>query len=1177
MLPEILQKLSDKRRKFVNEAGFELGYMANVFQNDMATSILKELRPYLTDPWSNKFDGTETEKLLRSLTRLEKEIYQDKAGPFISKIKDNLVSLSAMDASYMSALLNREANADSIGKILYNYMGWDPEKGKFIPGGPFDSEARNLADIGFAKKEAIKAVTTGVGWKQFEKDFAELMYGPEGKPGLIDKRVRQGIFDVYQDFDRTLITQLAEENEIEHFVYQGGLMITSRPFCIERNNKVFTKEEIASWKELKFQGKTNPYDPFVHAGGYNCRHNYDPISPELYEELLAEQEGDEAARGLMTELELNAAAQAYLKARKKGTKGRKKSAIEKKIEDYTGLSFDSFGKLGDAMLSKEVKTSMTLTKKTAHYAYRKFTAMLPKKTAYRYKSSLNYGAKVLAHEVGHAWHFIRGLIVWDWTDSKGNKYKRNIDPLIEKAFGECQRLMYDPVYVTKKAIKGAGGSPDVPAKREVVTMVLKPKYARLNNRLNQLASEVSWLNPDTLKKSLINTFKVDEKYLTSEDAIKKIANSIGEDIGDLQDTLQALSFDTEIGSGHGNNYNPRKSYTQSYFKQSRGILRYMEFFAHCSENFYVGNKVFQEFAPELGAIMAKLAADTIERDIDEARAEDREALKKYYADRKKLPKDQKTNSFDNTYVFEEPSKRGTVLSFGRIDFSSIKKIEEFVNQLHIDVDGDKIDLSGFSLKQARYFAEGLLDQLQLSGINYMRNAVESYKLLNGVKSTSGVDNDLSYGWESNYKRFYRGKGELPQRWQLMFEKIYHKDHLRLRPEEFEHDNLGNISVTTLKMGLDDYFDWKEDADKAEINKALKAINEYWNETNWTHKKNVGEFRTQLEELLTDGSNEMYWQTFERVTGVNVNNLLEMSRGSKGVTPLKIRERRVLKMFRDRGIEVDFVAFKKGEDLEEIDKRIKWLEELFDYHQIAPGYFIDSYGMRVKFMGWENQGAETGGINLNDIGGKITLGGVEFGFKEDMYKGWRDTRKGLRAYVKKENNRHTEMTRQFMYMFVPPMYYSDNVDTRYNSLWDRQPPQGDKALPKELLDLTIEDFWNEMEGLWKLYKKDADIFKRNYRAADEKGRKELEDHYKSISLGSESYDSLNVFVEEAYINALLSDDKPSPYAIAVAQYFDALFGKNHITTQRAYQMRKFRQFVDFKTLFFNKLDKKNKKS
>lgn len=94
--------------------------------------------------------------------------------------------------------------------------------------------------------------------------------------------------------DREINVEVGQALQLNYAFYQGGEIQTTRPFCSERNNKVFSRDEIAKFGTPQdkyggytnkaageFQGKTKVYNPFLDLGGYNCRHSYDWISDEL--------------------------------------------------------------------------------------------------------------------------------------------------------------------------------------------------------------------------------------------------------------------------------------------------------------------------------------------------------------------------------------------------------------------------------------------------------------------------------------------------------------------------------------------------------------------------------------------------------------------------------------------------------------------------------------------------------------------------------------------------------------------------------------------------------------------------------------------------------------------------------------------------------------------------------
>ena len=62
----------------------------------------------------------------------------------------------------------------------------------------------------------------------------------------------------------------ALEYNMKYFVFQGGLREKSLDFCRRRNNKVFSIEELLSWKNDPDRPLIENYDPILHMGGDRC-------------------------------------------------------------------------------------------------------------------------------------------------------------------------------------------------------------------------------------------------------------------------------------------------------------------------------------------------------------------------------------------------------------------------------------------------------------------------------------------------------------------------------------------------------------------------------------------------------------------------------------------------------------------------------------------------------------------------------------------------------------------------------------------------------------------------------------------------------------------------------------------------------------------------------------------
>lgn len=72
----------------------------------------------------------------------------------------------------------------------------------------------------------------------------------------------------------TLTIKKAEELELTHFLYSGGLIKTSREFCSQRAGNIYTFAEAKTWDNE--QGL--PVIPYL--GGYNCRHAIVPMTKD---------------------------------------------------------------------------------------------------------------------------------------------------------------------------------------------------------------------------------------------------------------------------------------------------------------------------------------------------------------------------------------------------------------------------------------------------------------------------------------------------------------------------------------------------------------------------------------------------------------------------------------------------------------------------------------------------------------------------------------------------------------------------------------------------------------------------------------------------------------------------------------------------------------------------------
>ena len=98
--------------------------------------------------------------------------------------------------------------------------------------------------------------------------------------------------DSLRDFDATLNFNKANDAGLTFVKYYGDVIPTTRQICrnlingvikSKRSDGLFTIDEVRRlWSSRSWSGK-KPGNPLVVRGGYNCRHQWSYVSPDLYD------------------------------------------------------------------------------------------------------------------------------------------------------------------------------------------------------------------------------------------------------------------------------------------------------------------------------------------------------------------------------------------------------------------------------------------------------------------------------------------------------------------------------------------------------------------------------------------------------------------------------------------------------------------------------------------------------------------------------------------------------------------------------------------------------------------------------------------------------------------------------------------------------------------------------
>jgi hypothetical protein len=206
-------------------------------------------------------------------------------------IGTGMAGLTAMSKEYFEVLkfdAKKLNNIENKLSWLRSRIGLDV-KGNFIRDGWLHRIGESAEVRNELKNYVLNAVTNKTSLKEFQSGFKDLIIGREDI-GTLQRHYKQIVHDTFFTVERFNDKEFAEELGLGWFVYEGSLIDTSREFCIEKAGKVFSVEAAQEWADEDWRGKSDPYDPIVDLGGYNCRHNARWIPEELAKELINESD-----------------------------------------------------------------------------------------------------------------------------------------------------------------------------------------------------------------------------------------------------------------------------------------------------------------------------------------------------------------------------------------------------------------------------------------------------------------------------------------------------------------------------------------------------------------------------------------------------------------------------------------------------------------------------------------------------------------------------------------------------------------------------------------------------------------------------------------------------------------------------------------------------------------------
>lgn len=313
-LPKRIKDLLVQKQDFIDSQRGRMEASVIKLQSQLLSNIISDVIPELDVKDGLIQNTAKNYRLISTLDKTYKVFQTTASGVILGQITLTTSKIVKLSTEYFNTILFKEGipltnvlieRFDNVvakaSKLIDYKIGLTGDK--VFKGGWLDSFFKSNT-VGLELKEMTsKAVTSNMDMKDFVKLLKEKVTGSADYKGSLEKQFDAYGYDLYQQYDSAYNLSLGNEFGFTYFIYQGGLILDSRDFCAAHNNKVWSKEEMATWPqwvpadgeypagyEIKAKDlysvpsyiTSKPgYDPGLDRGGWKCRHALGWIADEL--------------------------------------------------------------------------------------------------------------------------------------------------------------------------------------------------------------------------------------------------------------------------------------------------------------------------------------------------------------------------------------------------------------------------------------------------------------------------------------------------------------------------------------------------------------------------------------------------------------------------------------------------------------------------------------------------------------------------------------------------------------------------------------------------------------------------------------------------------------------------------------------------------------------------------
>jgi hypothetical protein len=287
-----VKKLGQIRVDYITKRERELGKQLTAAENELLDQILaKFISQFIEDNGKITFDGS-TIKLTQALDKIINAFMGNQNMQIVRSYIGGLANIGELNYDYFKEVAGKRAADVRTGAndFMREQIGLS-QNNTLVKNGFLDTFVNDPFLKSALKSYTIKAITGGMPQADFVRGLRNLIVTSNEGTGLLSRYYQTFAYDTMSQYDRAIGNQYRVRLDLRAGIYAGGLVEDSRDFCISKNNKVFTVEEMETdWpkdpdllktKKEKETGILIGYNPLIDLGRWRCRHTINWISKEL--------------------------------------------------------------------------------------------------------------------------------------------------------------------------------------------------------------------------------------------------------------------------------------------------------------------------------------------------------------------------------------------------------------------------------------------------------------------------------------------------------------------------------------------------------------------------------------------------------------------------------------------------------------------------------------------------------------------------------------------------------------------------------------------------------------------------------------------------------------------------------------------------------------------------------